>query len=86
MRVNVLCFGVLREAIGVSEIVEVPDLTTVADLLVYFQERSREDLQAIWSRIAVAVNREYVPREHVLLDDDEVALLPPVSGGSQRLS
>jgi molybdopterin converting factor subunit 1 len=86
MRVNVLFFGVLREAIGASEIVEVADMTTVAELLVYFEERSGENLQAMWTRIAVAVNREYVAREHVLLEDDEVALLPPVSGGSPQLS
>ncbi|AFL89448.1 molybdopterin converting factor, subunit 1 [Terriglobus roseus DSM 18391] len=82
MQVNVLFFGVLREAIGASETVEVADMTTVADLLTYFEERSREDLAEMWPRIAVAVNREYVGREHVLMEEDEVALLPPVSGGA----
>src|SRR5207237_1654687 len=32
-----------------------------------------------------AVNREYVERGHELADGDEVALIPPVSGGSFRL-
>ena len=32
------------------------------------------------------MNREYVPREQALADGDEVALIPPVSGGSFRLS
>ena len=32
-----------------------------------------------------AVNREYVERDHQLADGDEVALIPPVSGGSFRL-
>ena len=32
-------------------------------------------------RLVVAVNGEYVPMDHVLADGDEVALIPPVSGG-----
>jgi molybdopterin synthase catalytic subunit len=39
-----------------------------------------------WSAIAVAVNQEYVPATHPLADGDEVALLPPVSGGSGKKS
>jgi molybdopterin synthase catalytic subunit len=38
----------------------------------------------IWSSIAVAVNREYVDRSRPLADGDELALLPPVSGGSSQ--
>jgi len=36
----------------------------------------------VWASIAVAVNGEYARAAHVLADGDEVALLPPVSGGS----
>jgi molybdopterin synthase catalytic subunit len=36
---------------------------------------------SLWSSLAVAVNREYVTAAHPLSDGDEVALLPPVSGG-----
>ena len=38
----------------------------------------------IWGSIAVAVNREYVDRSRQLTDGDELALLPPVSGGSAQ--
>lgn len=41
-------------------------------------------LADIWDSIAVAVNREYVDRSHPLADGDELALLPPVSGGSSQ--
>ena len=34
------------------------------------------------SRLVVAVNLEYREHDHVLNDGDEVALIPPVSGGS----
>jgi molybdopterin converting factor small subunit len=36
-----------------------------------------------WDAIAVAVNQEYAKTSDVLHDGDEVALLPPVSGGVQ---
>ena len=36
---------------------------------------------SVWDSIAIAVNQEYARAEDVLKDGDEVALLPPVSGG-----
>jgi molybdopterin converting factor subunit 1 len=78
MRVQVLFFGVLKESFGRdSEQVELAEGARVADLVARYEERS-----AGWTRsIAVAVNREYARREEVLREGDEVALLPPVSGG-----
>ena len=78
MRVRVLYFGVLKESLGrESEMVELPEPARVADLMARFEGEGAE-----WMRsIAVAVNREYARREDVLRDGDEVALLPPVSGG-----
>ena len=78
MRVRVLYFGVLKESLGrESEQVELAEGARVADLMARF-----EDANAEWMRsIAVAVNREYARAEDVLHDGDEVALLPPVSGG-----
>jgi molybdopterin converting factor subunit 1 len=79
MRVKVLYFGVLKESLGrVSEEVELAEGARVADLMARYENESSE-----WMRsIAVAVNREYARGEDVLRDGDEVALLPPVSGGS----
>jgi len=81
MRVRVLYFGVLKESLGrESEMVELPEAARVADLMARFEGKGAE-----WMRsIAVAVNREYARREDVLRDGDEVALLPPVSGGCLR--
>jgi molybdopterin converting factor subunit 1 len=78
MRVQVLYFGVLKESLGrESEMVELPDGACVADVMARFEQEE-------WTRsIAVAVNREYARREDVLRDGDEVALLPPVSGGAR---
>ena len=81
MRVRVLYFGVLKEVCGCErEELELADGVSVADLLRLYRGRvaGREGL---WDSIAVAVNQEYARGEDVLKEGDEVALLPPVSGG-----
>ncbi|MDX2170866.1 MAG: molybdopterin converting factor subunit 1 [Deltaproteobacteria bacterium] len=40
------------------------------------------ELEPMSASVSFAVNREYVGREHVLADGDELALIPPVSGGA----
>jgi molybdopterin converting factor subunit 1 len=81
MQVRLLAFGVLKELLGKErDVVSVHDVATVADLLQSLAARSPH---AIWPSIAVAVNQEYVRRTHLLHDNDEVALLPPVSGGGR---
>lgn len=75
MRVRILVFGVLKDLIPESSTVELPEGARVSDLL------GRYEHQAFRSS-AVAVNQEYVTADHVLREDDEVALLPPVSGGT----
>jgi molybdopterin converting factor subunit 1 len=83
MRVRVLYFGVLKDSLGrESEMVELVEGARVADVMARFEKEGAE-----WTRsIAVAVNREYARREDVLRDGDEVALLPPVSGGGMLQS
>jgi MoaE-MoaD fusion protein len=90
MRVTLLAFGMLRELIPAAgpsgAPLDLPDGATVGDLI----ERCRTlaaphaapSHPAAWSSIAVAVNREYARGSHVLAEGDEVALLPPVSGGA----
>jgi molybdopterin converting factor subunit 1 len=79
MRVRVLYFGVLRERLGGDqELLELTDGATVTGVLNVYRERVPG---FAWDSIAVAVNQEYARAEVVLQDGDEVALLPPVSGG-----
>jgi molybdopterin synthase catalytic subunit len=84
MRITLLAFGSLRDHLGpATGSIELPARSTVRDLLA----RCRPLVPANtipWSAIAVAVNQEYVPATHLLADGDEVALLPPVSGGSPK--
>ena len=84
MRVRVLYFGVLKDLFGAErDAVELPDQSSVADLLALIGSR-KLTLPGLWKTIAVAVNQEYVLGAAVLHDDDEVALLPPVSGGREE--
>jgi molybdopterin converting factor subunit 1 len=81
MRVCVLYFGVLKDVMGHGRAeMELSEGSTVADLLA----RHRGAASPMWDSIAVAVNQEYARAGDVLKDGDEVALLPPVSGGWDR--
>ncbi|HEY0263789.1 MAG TPA: molybdenum cofactor biosynthesis protein MoaE [Granulicella sp.] len=81
MRVRVLYFGVLRELAGSGGAeMELPEEASVATLLHSQQEAIAAD-ELLWSSLAVAVNQEYAQAGTRLHDGDEVALLPPVSGG-----
>ena len=85
MRVKVLYFAVLRDLCGqAAEEIELPTGESVGGLLKLLGGRSATEKavgKKLWSAIAVAVNQEYAPGSLLLQDGDEVALLPPVSGG-----
>ena len=81
MNVRVLFFASLRERLHCRErSCAVPDGATVDDL---WQVLCGEhpQIEPLARSIRVAVNREYVKGDQVLADNDEVALIPPVSGG-----
>ena len=80
MQVRILPFGVLKDSLGADPFaLDLPGGATVADLLARLGVQSPA-LESLG--IAVSVNAEYAERNHVLRDDDEVGLLPPVSGGA----
>lgn len=80
MRLRVLFFGVLRDRFGSQEELQQFPGRTVADLLRYYRAVSPE-MAGLWNTLAVAVNQHYAAATAQLRDGDEVALLPPVSGG-----
>jgi molybdopterin converting factor subunit 1 len=81
MRVCVLYFGVLKDMVGHGRLeMNLTEGASVAELLEVHRRRATGQ-EALWDSIAVAVNQEYARAEDVLRDGDEVALLPPVSGG-----
>jgi molybdopterin synthase catalytic subunit/molybdopterin converting factor small subunit len=78
MRVTVRLFAGLRERAGRGR-VELEDVASVDDV---WPALGLGDEPA---GLLYAVNREYVERGRALADGDEVALIPPVSGGACRI-
>jgi len=79
MHVTVRLFAGLRERAGAGRL-ELDGVTTVADVWPAL------DLGDEPGGLLYAVNRAYVERAHELHDGDEVALIPPVSGGAFLIS
>lgn len=82
MLVRVKLFAACREAVGSAETeFEVPEGTTVGE----FQERflkAYPKLQQLADSLVVGLNKEYVSPHAKIRRGDEIALLPPVSGGA----
>lgn len=81
MKLSVQLFAAAREAVGQGLIeVDLPSSATVADLR---RQLSRDypALNRVLAAIRVAVNMQYVPDHQPLQGTDQVALIPPVSGG-----
>ena len=83
MRIQVLFFGMLRDLTGCSE--ESLDLPDGARLETVFDHYASKfpALREMAGSIVLARNQEFAGPEVVLADGDEVALMPPVSGGSR---
>jgi len=82
MKINVLFFGLVHDLTGRGEEqVEVPDGEKLEDLCRKYERRFPR-LKEVRESLLTAVNQEIVERSWPLRDGDEVAFLPPVSGGS----
>ncbi len=84
MRVRVLFFGVLKDLAGKSG--DTLDLAAGASVRLVLEHYAAASpgLKEALASAAVAVNQEYAGSGIELKDNDEVALLPPVSGGSPK--
>jgi MoaE-MoaD fusion protein len=86
MRVRVLFFGILKDLVGrESESLDLREGATLADVLSYYEERVPK-IREVLHTVALSLNQHYAGPGAILGDDDEVGLLPPVSGGASRTS
>ena len=82
MRVKVLFFGALRDMLGkTEETIDVPAGAQLSFLLDRYSEQAPK-FKGLVRSVALSLNQEYASRNAALSDGDEVALLPPVSGGT----
>jgi molybdopterin synthase sulfur carrier subunit len=81
MKVNVRLFAGLKELVGGSEVsVDLADGGTLQDLELILA-RNYPRLEPLLPSLAFAVKEEYRSRDFVLHDRDEVAVIPPITGG-----
>ena len=77
MEVTVRLFAMLRERAGAREVtLELPEGARVSDALAALEGVAPAEMPLV-----MAVNREYAREDHALDPGDELALIPPVSGG-----
>jgi molybdopterin converting factor subunit 1 len=81
VRVKVLFFGRLKDVIGQSEdSLDLNDSSTIEQLFALYSERVPE-LAKYRSSVVASRNQEFAAWNTLLRSGDEVAFLPPVSGG-----
>jgi molybdopterin converting factor subunit 1 len=82
MKISILYFATLRDRVGRrQEELEIPDGMRSGEFKTWIGDRYPA-IQKSMPTTIMAVNREYVTDEHALEQGDEVALFPPVSGGT----
>ncbi|HEY0785824.1 MAG TPA: molybdenum cofactor biosynthesis protein MoaE [Acidobacteriaceae bacterium] len=82
MRIRVLFFGVLRDSFPAGEQSLELDAPATAGTVLSHYRAAVPAHGALWNAVALAVNQHYASRTTLLAEGDEVALLPPVSGGA----
>jgi molybdopterin synthase sulfur carrier subunit len=82
---QVLYFGWVKSRIGIGkeELSPPPEVTNVASLIDWLKGRSDSYANAFEDSTAlrVAVNQEIAPLDAAIVDGDEVAVFPPMTGG-----
>jgi len=80
MKINILAFGIAKDIVNGSSLdLDVVEAATVGDLknLLINQFPDFEKLRSL----AIAVNQEYREDDFQLNENDEIVIIPPVSGG-----
>lgn len=79
MKPEVLFFGIAREIAGEKAVIEVAENITAGELQEVLKNKYPR-LKEI-SSFLIAVNQAYVSADTIISQSDEIAVIPPVSGG-----
>lgn len=86
MRIRVLFFGQLKDLVGrSSQEIELPDGASLETVFRHYASQLPK-LAALEGSVAMARNQRFAPPSEAVEDGDEVALMPPVSGGNGWLA
>jgi len=81
MQVRVLFFGMLKDLTGRgSDLLNLPEPATLGDVFVHYEEIAPR-LGELAPSIAISINQEFAGLDSKVKEGDEIAFLPPVSGG-----
>ena len=81
MKINVLLFAEARERVGEASInLELENNATIGLLKKILVEKF-PDLETLVAHSAFSRNQQFAADDALLIDEDEVAMIPPVSGG-----
>jgi len=80
MKINILAFGIVKEIFGGSSIeIELNDICAVNDLKHSLEEKFPQ-LKRL-SSFRIALNNHFASQDETISEEDEIAIIPPVSGG-----
>jgi molybdopterin synthase catalytic subunit len=82
MQVRLLFFASLKDIVGSRDLrLDVPHGSTIADLLSQLESKypRMKDYRSV---VLTAINEDYVDKTAAISEGDEIAIFPPVSGGS----
>lgn len=81
MKVRVLFFGMLKDLTGRgNDLLTLPEHATLGDVVIHYEEMAPR-LGDLAASIAISINQEFAAPDALLKEGDEIAFLPPVSGG-----
>jgi MoaE-MoaD fusion protein len=81
MQVRILFFGMLKDLAGRgSELLDLPEHSTLGDVFIHYAGITPK-LGELAASIATSINQEFAGPDSTLKEGDEIAFLPPVSGG-----
>jgi molybdopterin converting factor subunit 1 len=83
MKVRTKFFAAIKDIVGIPEVeLDLPEGTTAGELFSQYCQQ-HTPLSRYANNTMISVNLEFVPPETRLHEGDEIAFIPPVSGGCQ---